>query len=163
MRADTLRKASNRLAFLLRCRSDCHLRPVELAGLSRLAALPPGPSSLPLSLAAAPPHGCLAGLLAGPRPGLPCILGSLEGILPAGSRGMQATRRPKEVVSLRRIVIPQFNHSCLRLHSQALGKALRGCSSAFELKLQYMTSLPVWFLVFIMVVLSHQLKETVSF
>lgn len=64
------------------------------------------------------PTSRLAGWL-----GLPCILGSLGGILPAGSRGMQATRRPNEVVSLWRIVIPQFNHSCLRLHSQAFANA----------------------------------------
>lgn len=59
--------------------------------------------------------------LAGSRPGLLCILGSLGGVLPARSRGMQATRRPNEVVSLRRIVIPQFRFvppfSGLRQHS----------------------------------------------
>lgn len=37
---------------------------------------------------------------------------------------MQATGRPNEAVSQQRIVIPRFNHSCLRLHSQAFANAL---------------------------------------
>ena len=43
-------KASSTLKLLLRCQPECHLRPVELPGLSGPAALPPGPSSLPRSL-----------------------------------------------------------------------------------------------------------------
>ncbi|CAK6958037.1 Hypothetical predicted protein [Scomber scombrus] len=39
---------------------------------------------------------------------------------------MQATKRPNEVVSQRRIIIPQLNHSCLRLHSLAFANALVG-------------------------------------
>lgn len=48
------------------------------------------------------------------------------GILPAGSGGMQATRRPNEVVSQRRIIVPRLIYSRLRLHSQA-SAGLRLC------------------------------------
>lgn len=55
-----------------------------------------------------PPPPPTISRLAWSRPCLLCILGSLGGVLPALRWGMQATRRPNEVVSLRRIVIPQF-------------------------------------------------------
>lgn len=55
-----------------------------------------------------PPPPPTISRLARSRPCLLCILGSLGGVLPALRWGMQATRRPNEVVSLRRIVILQF-------------------------------------------------------
>lgn len=75
----------------------------------------------------------------GSGPSLTCILGSLGGVLPARSRGMQPTRRPNEIVSLQRIVTAQF-----RLHSGAWAHAPAVWSAPVRLQL-YMTSSAVWF------------------
>lgn len=123
-----LQNASDKLTFLQRCEPDHHLRPAELTGLSRLATPHLQPT---LSL-------YLSHHLSGSRPSLLCILGSLGGVLPAWSRGMRATGRPNEVVSLRRIVMPQFR-SVLPFWGLGSGSdlLLRGCRSAPGLKQQH--------------------------
>lgn len=104
-----------------------------------------------------PPPPPTISRLAWSRPCLLCILGSLGGVLPALRWGMQATRRPNEVVSLWRIVIPQFRfvppfklQLCdlqLRSSTPAVQHDFIGCVVSFDPQL----------------VLCRQLKGAVSF